>query len=159
MIDDYKARLKFLVEKTEHITGINNFGEYICKLLTIDALFLNEDRHTHNIAVLMSGNGKYELCPIFDNGAALLSDITMDYPLGLDIRDLIKGVKSKTICDNLDEQLVIAESFLGVDIKFSFTDKDIHEIVEQGTIYSEEIRKRVEEILCLQRRKYAYLFV
>lgn len=158
LIGDYKARLKFLVEKTEHITGIDNFGEYICKLLTIDALFLNEDRHTHNIAVLMSGDGKYELCPIFDNGAALLSDVTMDYPLGLDIGDLIKGVKSKTICDDLDEQLDIAESFYGDKIEFTFNDKDIYQIVDQATIYSEGIRNRVKEILCLQRRKYEYLF-
>lgn len=27
------------------------------KLLTIDAFFLNEDRHMHNIAVLMNGEG------------------------------------------------------------------------------------------------------
>lgn len=158
LISDYKERLRFLVEKTERITGINNFGEYVCKLLTIDALFLNEDRHTHNIAVLMKDNGAYELCPIFDNGAALLSDVSMDYPLGVDINDLIKGVKSKTICDNLDEQLDIAEGLYGIEIKFDFTEKDVHQLMENATIYSEEIRKRVEEILCLQRRKYAYLF-
>ena len=60
------------------MTGLTEFGVYLCKLLTIDALFLNEDRHTHNIAVLLDPDGKYHYCPIFDNGAALLSDIVQD---------------------------------------------------------------------------------
>ena len=157
-ITDYKERLIFLVDKVERITGINNFGEYMCKLLTIDALFLNEDRHTHNIAVMMNGEGKYELCPIFDNGAALLSDTAMDYPIGEDVSKLIKEVKSKTICDSLDEQIDIAECLYGTSINFSFTEKDICDLLNQVTNYSEDIKKRVEDLLLLQRRKYAYLF-
>ena len=157
-IYDYKERLVFLVDKVEQITGINNFGEYMCKLLTIDAIFLNEDRHTHNVAVLMSEDGKYKLCPIFDNGAALLSDTTLDYPLGIDIEEMIKGVRSKTICDNLDEQLDIAECLYGTQLKFNFAEKDIYGLIEKAGIYSEDLRKRVAEILCFQRRKYAYLF-
>lgn len=157
-INDYKERLIFLVDKVERITGISNFGQYMCKLLTVDALFLNEDRHTHNIAVMMSEDGKYKLCPIFDNGAGLLADTTLDYPLGTDIEELVKGVKSKTICDNFDEQLDIAECLYGTGIKFSYTEKDICDLVTQASNYSEDIRKRVEDLLYLQRRKYAYLF-
>ena len=157
-IENHRERLVFLVEQIIRITGIKNFGEYMCKLLTVDALFLNEDRHTHNIAVLMSGDGKYKLCPIFDNGASLMSDTSMDYPIGIDIRELIKGVKAKTICEDLDEQLDIAESLFTTRIKFDFTEKNIRQIVSNANIYSEEIRKRVEELLCMQRRKYAYLF-
>lgn len=157
-IGNHKERLNFLVQQVIRITGIKNFGEYMCKLLTIDALFLNEDRHTHNIAVLMSEEGKFKLCPIFDNGAALLSDVSLDYPLGVDIGQLMGSVKSKTICEDLDEQLDIVESLFTTDIRFNYTEKDIHQIICNATIYSEEIRKRVEEILCMQRRKYAYLF-
>lgn len=40
----------------------------------MDALFLNDDRHSNNIAVLEC-DGKYGYCPIFDNGAGLLSNI------------------------------------------------------------------------------------
>ena len=63
------------------MTGLKNFGVYLNKLFTIDAFFLNEDRHTHNIAVLMNEKGEFAYCPIFDNGAGLLSDTLMDYPL------------------------------------------------------------------------------
>ena len=51
------------------------------KILAIDTFFMNEDRHMHNIGVLMDAEEKYHLCPIFDNGAGLLSDIQMDYPM------------------------------------------------------------------------------
>ena len=50
-MSDVKERLEFLVNAIKNITGLNNWGEYICRLFTIDAFFLNEDRHMHNIAV------------------------------------------------------------------------------------------------------------
>ena len=83
-IPDHEERLRFLVQQVERMTGLQNFGVYMNKLLTIDAFFLNEDRHMHNIAVLMNGKGDYAYCPIFDNGAGLLADTTMDYPLDQD---------------------------------------------------------------------------
>ena len=44
----------------------------------------------------MDGTGKFDYCPIFDNGAGLLADTTMDYPLNMDIYKLIDSVESKT---------------------------------------------------------------
>lgn len=72
-IENVENRLTFLVENVERLTGLRDFGIYINKLFTVDAFFLNEDRHTYNIAVLMNGEGKFAYCPIFDNGAGLLS--------------------------------------------------------------------------------------
>lgn len=157
-IAENKDRLKFIVEQVERITGLKDFGVYMCKLLTIDAFFLNEDRHTHNIAVLMNERGEFAYCPIFDNGAALLADTTMDYPLGEDVYKLMENVQAKTICTSLDEQLDIAEALYNVNIKFGFTEKDICELVDSATQYSDEIRERVRLILCAQMRKYSYLF-
>lgn len=89
-IPAHKERLHFLVQQVERMTGLRHFGIYMNKLLTIDAFFLNEDRHTHNIAVLMNGKGDYAYCPIFDNGAGLLADTTMDYPLsGVNVNILL----------------------------------------------------------------------
>ena len=157
-IDDIRERLFFLVNQVEYITGLKDFGKYINKLFTLDALFLNEDRHTHNIAVLMNGEGKFDFCPIFDNGAGLLSDTTMDYPLGEDVYSLIKSVKSKTICSDFDEQLDLSEMLYGHNLTFSFTKKNVAEIVSSAEIYSEAERKRIEEIIYLQMQKYQYLF-
>ena len=157
-ISDLENRIRFLVEQTIRITDLQDFGKYISKLLTIDAVFFNEDRHTHNIAVLLDTNGKYHYCPIFDHGAGLLSDTSMDYPMNVPVLSLMENVQSKTICTSFDEQLDIVEKCYGQHIKFSFGEKDIVKALEEEDYYSAEVKDRVKEILFHQRRKYQYLF-
>ncbi len=156
-ITSHEEQLKFLVEQTERITGIKNFGTYISKMLTIDTFFLNEDRHTHNMAVLMDGQGRYKECPFFDQGAGLLSDTTMDYPLQADIYELEKQAEPKTFCPNFDEQLDIAEKLYGQRIKFFFTHKDLDEILD-AVEYNDAIKERVKGLVHNRMRKYSYLF-
>lgn len=158
MIDSVEERVRFLVEQIMRITGLKNFGVYISKLLTIDALFLNEDRHTHNIAVLMDEEGMYHYCPIFDNGACLLSDTTMDYPMHVEVQKLIANTASKTFCKDFDEQLDAAEQLYGQHIKFNFNEEDIRSLLECEKYYPEEIKERIMSIIREQRRKYQYLF-
>lgn len=157
-IPEHKERLQFLVQQVERITGLRNFGIYMNKLLTIDAFFLNEDRHTHNIAVLMNGKGDYAYCPIFDNGAGLLSDTTMEYPLSGDVYALMDNVQPKAICGEFDEQLDSSEALYKTNLKFQFTKKDVTELLADAEDYSDEIRNRVEMIIFAQMRKYTYLF-
>lgn len=157
-LNDVKERMQFLCLQTEMITGIKNFGEYMTRLLTIDAFFKNEDRHTHNIAVLMNSKGEFKLCPIFDNGAALLADTTMDYPLDGDIYALMDKVQAKTICVDFDEQLNVAEELYGQQIHFNFTRKDVEKILDEATLYDVRVRERVKTIIFQQMRKYLYLF-
>ena len=156
-IKDHEQRLKFLVDCAERITGLKDFGKYICKLFTIDAFFLNEDRHTHNISVLMNKD-EFRYCPIYDNGAALLSDMAMDYPEGCDIYEEIKNVRAKTICDSFDEQLDIAEKLYGRQLVFTFSAEDIRNVLKEIEIYDDAVKQRVELILLQQRRKYGNLF-
>ncbi len=155
---DHEDRLKILVEQVERTTGLKGFGIYMSKLLTVDALFLNEDRHTHNIAVLTNGAGDFKIAPIFDNGAGLLSDIRSDYPLSKDTMDLISKVKPKTFCDSFEEQLEIAEKLYGENLHFSFDYKDVKIIVAKALIYPEDVRQRVTDVIMEMRRKYNYLF-
>lgn len=112
----------------------------------------------HNIAVLMNGKGEYNYCPVFDNGAGLLSDTTMDYPMGQDIYQMIPEVKSKSISQDFDEQLDMAENLYGQEMHFLFTKKNVSDIVNSADIYPQEERKRVELIIYNQMNKYQYLF-
>ena len=151
-MSDVKERLEFLVNAIKNITGLNNWGEYICRLFTIDAFFLNEDRHMHNIAVLMNGKGEYKY------GAGLLSDTTMDYPMEQDIYQMISEVKSKSVSQDFDEQLDVAENLYGQNLQFLFTKKNVSDIVNSADMYPLEERKRVELIIYSQMNKYKYLF-
>ena len=157
-IPDRKERLKMIVEQVERITGITGFGIYMSKILTVDALFLNEDRHTHNLAILTDGNGKYRLAPIFDNGACLLSDTRMDYPLSGDTIRMIGRVKAKTFSDSFDEQLDAAEELYGCNIRFSYDYNDVAGVVNLVGDYSEEIKERVIDVVMTMKNKYRYLF-
>lgn len=157
-IDGIRERVRFLVGQTEMLTGIRDFGTYLCKMLAIDALFLNEDRHLHNIAVLMDPAGRFHLCPFFDHGAGLLSDTRIDYPLHDDIYALAGSVKAKTVCDSFEEALDAAEELYGHHMTFSYSEKDIDAAQECDAYYDEDIKKRVKGILLESRRKYRYLF-
>ena len=161
-IEGIENRIRFLTEEIELITGIKNFGRYLAKLMTIDAVFLNEDRHMHNVAVLADSDNNFELCPIFDNGACLLSDTRIEYPLGKDIYDLQQKVMPKTFSfDSFDDQLDAAEKLYGLNLKFSFTRKDIRAILDAipESMYDVTIKQRVETIMYNQMEKYTYLFV
>lgn len=157
-IQGTEERARFLTEQVEQMTGLNDFGRYLSRLLAVDALFLNEDRHMHNIAVLHDGSGKYHYCPVFDNGSALLSDIQMDYPLGEDIIDLIPQVRAKTLSGDFAEQLEAVENLYGQPLQFSYDIHDIEDLLEKEPYYPEEIKVRVRDILQQQRRTYQYLF-
>ncbi|MBR1771403.1 MAG: hypothetical protein IJ747_05190 [Lachnospiraceae bacterium] len=157
-IADEKERLRFLVEQTERITGLKNFGIYMNKLFTIDAFFLNEDRHTHNIAVLMDGAHRFRLCPFFDHGASLLSDTTLDYPLEGELYELIDSAKAKTISKDFETQMEVSEDLYGQNLQFHFSKKDVEQLLEQADIYPDAIHERVRRILFEQMRRYPYLF-
>lgn len=153
-----EGRTRFLVDTVEKLTGITEFSDYLCKLLTIDGFFLNEDRHLHNIAVILDNTRQYHLCPIFDQGAALLSDTSIDYPMEENIYNLIPSVHSKTISQSFDEQMEVVSNLWGDKLKFSFTKNDVRRILNEETFYPENVKKRVETIIYEQMRKYMYLF-
>ena len=157
-INDVIERLKFLTEQVIRITGLKEFEIYISKMLTIDAFFLNEDRHTHNIAVLMNGNGEFDYCPLFDQGASLLSDTHFYYPSGGDVYLMMEESKAKTICRSYREQLDAAEELYEYNLKFMFSMKDVQNILKGITIYPEAEKRRVENIIGIQMQRYKYLF-
>ncbi|MBO7450549.1 MAG: hypothetical protein J6U54_09285 [Clostridiales bacterium] len=123
-----RQRLRFVAEKTAELTGLSMFPQYLTLLFEIDALFLNDDRHFNNIAV-MEKNGQFDYCPIFDNGAALLSN-TMDNPLDIDPRALIKNIKARPFVTTFNRQVIAATSLYGKQLNIKkFSEKEIREIL------------------------------
>ncbi len=152
-------KISYTVNFIEEITGLKDVGKYFAVMLAIDAFFLNEDRHTNNIAVIRDEKTKkYRFAPIFDNGLSLLSD-TNEYLWDEDIYDNIKKVQAKPFARSFDEQLDAVEELYGYHLKFDFTRHDICEVLDElNVIYDEKTIKRVEKILLEQMRKYQYLF-
>ena len=80
----------------EEITKIDNFGAYLTAMLEIDAFFMNEDRHTNNIAVIYNEKTqKYELSPFFDQGLCMFADINQDYPIDQSLEYCLEKIEAK----------------------------------------------------------------
>lgn len=92
----------------------------------------------------MNGKGEYTYCPIFDNGAGLLADTTIDYPLNGNIYALMEKAKPKTFCQDFDEQLEITEKLYGQRLKFYFTKSDVINILEKVS-FDGQIKERVKK--------------
>lgn len=158
---EVEDRIRYLVENVVELTGLKDFGAYLTALLEIDAMFLNEDRHTNNIAVIYQRDkDAFRLCPCFDHGLSLFSDTTMDFKTDLTIWDCYDRIKAKPFSRDFDEQLEAAEKLYGKQIQFWYDEKEIRGSLKgMEEAYDPVILRRVENVLYQQKRKYSYLFV
>ena len=126
-----KNQIKFLVNFVEQTTGLQNFGQYLTSMLEIDAFFLNEDRHTNNIAVIRNEkDGSFRFCPIFDNGLSLLSDLN-DYSLDKDLYECIGAVQAKPFSADFSEQTEAASQLYGSCLKLGFTKEQVRQKLQE----------------------------
>ncbi len=158
-IGNAKAKIRYTVNFTETVTELQDVGEYFALMLGIDAFFLNEDRHTNNIAVIRNEKTKlFKIAPIFDNGLSLLSDMN-DYPAGGDVYENIKKVHAKPFDTDFDEQLNAAEELYGSKLKLYFKGSDVENLFgDLKGLYDEKIIQQAESVLYEQMRKYQYFF-
>ena len=154
-INEPQERIRYTVAFIEQTTGLTGVGEYLTFLLELDSFFLNEDRHTNNLAVIRNEKTKeFRLCPIFDNGLALLSDLN-DYPLDKDVYDCIRRVRAKPFDMDFDVQVEATEELYGSQLKFSFARHDISKMLDAvRELYSSTVIARVEQTVYEQMRKY-----
>lgn len=91
-----------LIDIIYDVTGIN-FTDYIDKILYIDAIIRNDDRHFGNI-VFLHDSGVYYPAPIFDNGSSLMSD-TLSYPLDEEFNINYKSIMAKPFKTRFEQQI------------------------------------------------------
>lgn len=132
-----KKRISFIAERTAELTGLELFPQYLTLMFEIDALLLNNDRHLNNIAVL-EHNGKYDYCPIFDNGAALLSN-AMEYPMNIDAEALVRSVRARPINTTFNRQMIHAVNLYGPQLDIMrLTGSDIRKVIDEPLYYYPE---------------------
>ena len=123
-----KARIRYIAEQTAEITGLHDFPRYLTLLFEIDSLILNDDRHLNNIAVLEQG-GAYDYCPIFDNGAGLLSNMQV-YNMGIEPGGLIPTVMSRPFNISFNRQMGTVRRLYGNQLSLpKFTGTDIGQLL------------------------------
>ena len=69
--DTMEERIRYVVKYVLESTNVD-ISDYLRKIITLDYLILNEDRHFNNLALICGDNG-FKCAPIFDNGMSLLT--------------------------------------------------------------------------------------
>ena len=110
-----RQRIAYLAETTAELTGLTQFPQYLTLLFEVDALFLNDDRHLNNIAVLEQG-GVYDYCPIFDNGASLLSNTQLS-PMDIAPKALLSGLTARPFHTSFTRQRNTAQKLYGAQLQ------------------------------------------
>lgn len=127
-ISSDKKRLQYIVEQTEEITGLKEFHTYISLLFEIDSYIVNDDRHLNNIAVIEK-DGKFGYCPIFDNGAGLLSNMQI-YRSDIEPKGLIKSVLASPFRISFNREVNMTHSLYGPVLQMpNYTKSQILDLV------------------------------
>ncbi len=156
-----KQRIAYLALETAELTGLELFPQYLTLLFEIDALFLNDDRHLNNIAVLEK-DGRFDYCPIFDNGAGLLSNVQAA-PMDIDPTALIRSAKARPFNTTFNRQVIHARNLFSPQLHICrFTEDDIlRELEEPLSYYAQRDHGFIAERVCqtiLTRQKAALHF-
>ena len=141
-------RLAYLADEAAEYTGLSLFPQYMALLFEIDSLFLNDDRHLNNIA-LLEQDGKYDYCPIFDNGAGLLSDLFRS-PMDIDPRGLISSLRARPFDMTFNRQTSAVRRLWGSQLKMPHLErKALTETLEPLLpYYSPRIRDVISDRVC-----------
>ena len=137
-------------------TGLSLFPQYLTLLFEIDGLVLNDDRHLNNIAVL-ARNDTFDYCPIFDQGAGLLSNV-MYNPFEIVPKSLISQANARPFQTTFNRQIHTMENLYGKQLEVpSFTRELLAQMVKPPLEYypardRELIADRVCETVLLRQK-------
>lgn len=143
--------------------SIPGIKDALDRMLAVDYLILNEDRHQNNFGVMRDANTLewQGAAPIYDSGSSLW----FDKPLPL--INACSKAESKPFKSNHDEQIKLVSSFDWLDLKaLDGIEDEFHELLKDS-IFIDEARRdalcmglkkrleRLEQVISGQRRAYA----
>lgn len=70
-MDTMEERIEYVIAFIKQSCNLD-VRDYLSKVMTVDMLVLNEDRHLNNLAVIMRGD-TFVPAPVFDHGVSLLT--------------------------------------------------------------------------------------
>lgn len=85
------AKVAYVLSFCRQTVGLD-LTNYFKKVFTLDYIVLNEDRHFHNLGIIMNEDGSYAPAPIFDNGKSLLNcnpSVNRDLPIAENIKRVV----------------------------------------------------------------------
>lgn len=120
-----KPLLEGVVSVCSMGTGVSedDIKSYLARVLQLDAIILNPDRHLNNLAFIRSKSGTYRLAPIYDNGLAFLAD-TVTFGFERNVQQMVRSVKSKPFSNSFKKQVSYISGYglLPISIKGLYKD-------------------------------------
>jgi len=111
-IPDIKDRIEYVLNEMYLLTKVN-LEDYLKKILTLDMLIVNTDRHFNNLGLIKNENGYME-APIYDNGAGLLSNYS-EFPFEEEIEEAISHASAKPFSGSFHSQVQALGIGLNID--------------------------------------------
>ena len=151
-----EERIEYVIRFIDQSCGLN-IHAYLSKVLTLDMICLNEDRHLNNITILEE-NGKYHYCPLFDNGEGLMLD-NVKYPFDVETRGLMKHLRAKPFQCRFGTVLSAARDLYGAQLKIVCSAAEVSKIAEKyldwyQPMFRPFLKDRIVDVVLLQMKKY-----
>lgn len=143
-------KIQSFVSVVEQNTGIKDFGVYLSKLLDVDYLTLNEDRHFNNIALLYNRKqDKFRPAPIFDCGMGFLSNLRTKYSEDGNVRKELNSVKARPFATSFEKQVLACHHLYGscVSLQTDFTPAPALQRIKE--VYGDIIASRIRAIVLI----------
>ena len=151
-----KERIRLLVDAMGEATGMQNMGAYLTTLFEIDALFLNQDRHLNNIA-LIRDRSRYKPCPIFDCGDSFLLDFVL-YSSEIESRAYLTKAQCLPFKSRFTQTVHTAQTLYGKQLAVNIDKTGIDTILDKYLCYYPKqfhflLKERIETVLMEQQKK------
>lgn len=157
-IDSNTMEINSFVDFIKEKTGLNDFDKYLCKMIELDMITLNTDRHFSNIAVIKKGL-EYDYAPFFDQGRcfALRDDFWKD---SNDPEKIIENIYPRLYSGSFENQTKEIEELAGGrQLVLQYGKNDLIKTLDKcATVYPDEILKRAEKMFMYQMDKHIGYF-
>ena len=151
-----KERIRLFVDAMGEATRMQNMGAYLTTLFEVDALFLNQDRHLNNIALIRDKFG-YKPCPIFDCGDSFLLDFAL-YSPEIESRAYLTKAQCLPFKSHFTQTVHTAQTLYGKQLAVNIDKTGIDTILDKYLCYYPKqfhslLKERIETVLMEQQKK------
>ena len=121
-----------------------------------DTLFLNQDRHLNNIALIRDRSG-YKPCPIFDCGDSFLLDFAL-YSPEIESRAYLTKAQCLPFKSRFTQTVHTAQALYGKQLEVNIDKTSIDTILDKYLCYYPKqfhflLKERIETVLMEQQKK------
>ena len=109
-----QEKIEYTINFLKESTGLD-VTDYLRKNITLDYIIKNTDRHFSNLGIIVCDNETFKTAPIFDNGAGLMSNMSIMYTKS--IEENLDELKAKPFSDDINNMYEYFGPGFQVDFK------------------------------------------